>query len=125
MSLTFGVAGLLLAGVGVYGVTSFMVQRRMKEFGIRIALGATPRDVLRHVLRQGAWQLLIGLAAGTLAGWALSQPLKQVLAGIAQPSGLSVYIIVFSCIAFAMALALWWPARRAAKADPIAALRAE
>jgi predicted permease len=125
LTLVFGVSALLLAAVGVYGVTSFAVQRRTREFGVRMALGARPLDVLALVFKQGALQLLVGLFAGTFGGWLISRPLMHVLASMAEPTGPLVYLLVFSCVGISMAYALWWPARRAAKVDPLVALRYE
>ena len=125
LTLVFGISALLLAGVGVYGVTSFAVERRTREFGVRMALGARPSDVLRLVFKQGAWQLAIGLVAGTLGGLIISRPLMSVMAGMAEPAGPFVYLLVFTCVVAAMAYALWWPARRAAKVEPMVALRYE
>ncbi len=125
LSLIFGVSGLLLAAVGVYGVTSFSVRRRIREFGIRIAIGATPRDLLRLVFKQGGRQLGIGLGIGALVGAALSVPLLHAMAALAKPPGVSNYLMVFGGVAIAVVVALWWPARRAARVDPITALRAE
>jgi putative ABC transport system permease protein len=122
----FGASGLLLAAVGIYGVTSFTVQRRTREFGVRLAIGARPRDLLALVFKQGLRQLAIGLVVGTVAGWMLSQPLANLMARMSGgPPGLGAYLLVFSGVALALAFALWLPARRAAKVDPMVALRCE
>ncbi len=125
LALAFGASGMLLAAVGVYGVTSFGVQRRTREFGVRMALGAKPSDLLALVFRQGLRQLALGLVAGSVAGWYFGRPLARTAAQIAGPPGLDAYLVVFAGVALALALALWWPARRAARIDPMVALRCE
>ncbi len=125
LALTFGASGLLLAAIGIYGVTSFAVQRRTREFGLRMALGAQPADVLRHVLRQGLKQCAAGLAAGGLLGWAASKPLLGVTGSVLAPPGVMVYLALLASVGTAVLLALWLPARRATKVDPLVALRAE
>jgi ABC-type antimicrobial peptide transport system permease subunit len=109
----------------VYGVTSFAVQRRTREFGVRMALGAKPADLLALVLRQGARQLALGLIAGSAAGWFLSRPLTRVVSRIVGPPRLETYVVVFAIVGLTLAFALWWPARRAAKVDPMVALRCD
>ena len=125
LALVFGISGLVLAAIGVYGVTSFTVQRRTREFGLRMALGATRGDVLRLVLRNGLGQCALGLAAGALAGWLLGQPLQAALARELATSSSIMYAIVCGSVTLAVLAALWWPARRATRVDPIVALRAD
>lgn len=125
LGLAFGISALFLAAVGVYGVTSFAVQRRTHEFGIRLALGAKPADLLGFVFRQGGQQLALGLAVGGLLGWAGRRPVSKALSSVVEPGGAMVHLLVLAVIAMAVAVALWFPARRAARVDPMAALRAE
>lgn len=125
LALIFGAGALLLAAIGVYGVTSFSVQRRTREFGIRVALGATRKDLIRLVIGQGGRQLLTGLSSGALVGAVLCVPLLRVMAALARPPGPFTYLAVIAGIALIVSVALWWPARRAAAADPLLALRAE
>jgi hypothetical protein len=125
LAFAFGASGLLLAAVGVYGVTSFAVHRRMREFGVRLALGAKPADLLTLVFREGLGQLVVGLVVGSAAGWFMGRPMAGMVTRIAGAQGIGFYVVVLVALAFALALALWWPARRAAKVDPMVALRAE
>ncbi|HWA27372.1 MAG TPA: ADOP family duplicated permease [Lacunisphaera sp.] len=125
LALAFGLGALLLAAVGIYGVTLFAVQRRTREFGVRLALGAQPGQVMRLVMRGGLTQCVAGIVAGGAAGWALSRPLESILANIQAPVSGLVYLTVAGAIVVVVLLALWWPARQAARSDPMSALRAE
>jgi putative ABC transport system permease protein len=124
----FGGVAMLLAAVGLYGVTAFSVSRRTQEFGIRAALGAGHRDILLLVLRQGGAQLLIGTVTGLgltltlvrLGGATLSGFLYRV-----DPYDPLVYGAVIALLGAAMLLACLAPARHAAKVDPLVALRSE
>ena len=120
-----GAMGLLLALVGLYGLVSYAVNRRTKEFGIRIAIGANSGSVLRMVMRQGAWLALSGLAIGV----ALSVLAGTVLKG-ALPGGLgALHFITILLVAPALLavtlLAAYIPARRASRVDPVKSLRYE
>lgn len=123
LSLFSGIA-LLLAALGVYGVLAFSVAQRASEFGIRVALGATPGDIAGLVLRQGLRLVVIGLAAGLAGYLALSRIVAQLLYGVsaADPLTLALAPLVLAAVAIAACLL---PARRATKVDPIVALRAE
>jgi predicted permease len=123
LSLFSGVA-LLLAALGVYGVLAFSVAQRTSEFGIRLALGATARDIASLVLRQGSILVVIGVAAGLAGYLALSQIVAQLLYGVAatDPLTLAIAPLILALVALAACLL---PARRATKVDPIVALRAE
>jgi putative ABC transport system permease protein len=121
-----GVGALLLAAVGVYGVISFSVRVRMREFGVRLALGATPADIVRHVLRQGWRQISIGLVLGVLLAAGLSILMRSLFAGLGTSTYNGwIYLAVVVLLATVGLAALWLPARRAAAADPLVALRAE
>ena len=120
----FALLGLLLAAIGLYGVISNLVAQRTSEFGIRMALGAKPRDVLGLVLRQGVWLTLIGLVIGSVLAVALNLAMK---ASMPRVGGLDpVTISLVALILFGVALfACWLPARRATRINPVEALRAE
>jgi ABC-type antimicrobial peptide transport system permease subunit len=121
---TFGGIGLVLAIVGLYGVMSFMVSRRTREIGIRMAMGARPGTVERLILGQGMVLTLIAVALGWPAAWMLSRLAASFLYGI-QPHDAFTFAVV-PPILFMIALAACWiPARRAASIDPLQALRAE
>jgi putative ABC transport system permease protein len=123
LSLFSGVA-LLLAVLGVYGVLAFSVAQRTSEFGVRLALGATPGDIARLVLRQGAQLVLIGIATGLAGYLALSQVVGKLLFGIAptDPATLALAPVVLCLAALAACLL---PVRRALRVNPLEALRAE
>lgn len=117
----FGVTGLLLAAIGIYGVTSFTVARKRREIGIRIALGARPEDIIRAVLRQSTGWLGLGLLLGLGGGVLLSRLLASILYGV---SPLDPWTFAAMPL-FLLAVALWAayvPARRAAFLDPMRAL---
>ena len=120
----FAFFGLLLAGIGLYGVLSFLVAQRTREFGVRITLGATTGQIVGATLRQAARWTLAGMAAG----WALSAALARLARGALfrispfDPASLAVAALMLTAAA---ALAAWRPARRAAGVDPAVSLREE
>jgi putative ABC transport system permease protein len=118
----FGALGLLMAGVGTYGVVSYTVSLRLREVGIRMALGAQAQHVLGMVLRQGAALACAGLLAGLLASLALTRFLGSLLFEVSplDPATSSAVALLLSGAALA---ATWLPARRATRVDPLAALR--
>lgn len=124
MAAVFAVVTLFLGSVGVYGVTSLAVSRRTREFGVRMALGATLGQVLGMVLAQGGRQIVIGLAFGLTGGFLLTRPLLDVF-GTGVMNNPFVYLVVAGVTALVSLGALWIPARRAAQIDPMIALRTD
>jgi predicted permease len=118
----FALSALALAAFGIYGVTAFSVATRTQEIGVRMALGARPGDVLRLVLGQGARQVLAGIALGGLGALALTRVLRGLLYGVTAADPLTYACVVALLVIVALA-ALYFPARRAAKVDPMVALR--
>jgi predicted permease len=122
--VVFGVFALLLAAIGVFGVVSYVVERRMKEFGIRLALGARPMDVWCAVTLQSVSPALAGLAEGTLAALALERVVTASVFGWQSSSVLALSLVAATLVAVTVAAAAL-PARRAMRTDPVATLRAE
>ena len=120
----FGVIALLLAIAGVYGVKAYAVERRHREIGIRMAVGAQPGDVLRLFLTQGLRQIATGLAVGTVLALAVGQALSAILYRVSplDPLVLGGAVAVLAATAV---LATWIPARRATRVDPCTVLRAD
>jgi predicted permease len=123
LAIFAGIA-LLLAAIGIYGVVSYLVAERTHEIGIRMALGAQTRDVLKLVVKQGLTLVIIGIAIGLIAAFGLTRLMKSLLFGVSTTDPLTFAIIVLSLIIVAL-LACWTPARRAAKVDPLLSLRHE
>lgn len=119
-----GLVGLLLAAIGIYGVTSYAVSHRTREIGIRVALGASHTSVLRLILRQGLTLAAFGVALGVLFAAAGSRLLENLLFGV---QGLDPFTFAAACLLFIVVslVATYLPARRAALVDPMAALRAD
>jgi predicted permease len=118
----FGLLALVLATVGLYSVIRYAVSQRTRELGVRMALGAQPRDVERMVLSEGMRLALAGLAAGLAGAFAVTRFLESQLLGVSATDPL-VFAGVALLLAGVCALASWLPARRAAAVDPMAALR--
>ncbi len=119
---SFGALALALAVIGVYGVVSFGVGRRTREFGVRIALGADPGVIRRMVLKEGCVLLVAGFALGFLGSWGVSSFLESLLFGVKPGDPLTAAVVVVVVSAATLA-ACWVPARRATRVDPAAALR--
>lgn len=122
--MSFAGMALLLAAIGSYGVLAFEVSRRTREIGIRAAIGATRGQIIGLFLRQGLWKAGFGIAAGLAGAAALSRFVTGLLFEV-QPVDPLVYAAVALVLATVAAVASWLPARRAAKVDPVIALRAE
>jgi ABC-type antimicrobial peptide transport system permease subunit len=120
----FAFLGLVLAAIGLYGLLAIQVSRREREFGIRSALGATARQIIQIVARQGASLLSLGFTAGALATYGVVRLGQNQWAAMPTPSFIS-WIGAAFVLSGAVALACWLPARRAARVDPAVALRAE
>jgi predicted permease len=120
----FAVTALILAAVGLYGVTSYMVAQRTREFGIRLALGAEAGDILRMVLRKSLVLTGIGIGVGVVASLALSKVMASVIYGVSERDPLTL-AIAGPVLAAAALLASFFPARRATRVPPAIALRAE
>jgi putative ABC transport system permease protein len=118
----FAGAALLLAGVGIYGVVAYSVTERTHELGIRIALGAQPRDIFRLVVGQGLILILIGVGIGLAAAFALTRLMSGLLYGIS-PTDPTTFITISLLLAAVALLASYIPARRATKVDPMLSLR--
>jgi predicted permease len=120
----FAALALLLAAIGTYGVIAYSVSQRIHEFGVRMALGARPRDVVRSVLANGMKLAIAGTGIGVVLGLALSRLLGSLLYGVSAEDPLAVGATCVITIAVA-ALACYVPAMRATRADPMTALRAD
>jgi ABC-type antimicrobial peptide transport system permease subunit len=120
----FGAFALLLASIGLHGVTAYSVSRRTNEIGVRMALGAEPKQVLWLVQRQVAWLGIAGLIVGVPLGFAASPLLSSLLFGVA-PSDPRTMVVAAAVMLSVALLAGYLPARRAARMNPLAALRRE
>ncbi|MBV8206241.1 MAG: ABC transporter permease [Acidobacteria bacterium] len=119
-----GGLGLLLAAVGLYGLMAFLVGSRTQEIGIRMAVGALPRQVFRMILGRALWLAGIGIMVGIFGAFAVTRALQSLLYGVSANDGLSYAISTAVLITVAVAAA-WVPALRAARLDPLDALRQE
>jgi putative ABC transport system permease protein len=120
----FGVLGLVIAAVGIYGVMAYVVAQRTNEIGVRMALGATRGNVVSMVLRRAAMLMLLGLGIGAVGAWYLSAGVKSFLFEV-QPNDIGIFAAALAVLASAGLLASALPARRAASVDPLIALRSE
>jgi len=119
-----GLVALVLAALGVYGVMSYVVNQRTREFGVRLALGATSRDLLGMILREGMIMAAVGTVAGLGLAFLAARGLTAVLYGV-DPFDPMVFAGVPLLLAAVMLLACWLPARRATRVNPVEALRSE
>ena len=121
---SFGIAALLLAVIGIYGVLSYSISRRVQEIGIRMALGASRGNIYRFAMIEAMQPVALGLAAGIAASMFAGYLIKSLLYGTA-PVSLTLTMMTVITFAIAAALAAFLPARRAASVDPMQALRSE
>jgi hypothetical protein len=118
----FGLIAVLLAGVGIYASLAFAIRQRTAEIGVRVALGAVPRDVAAMVVRQGLAVIVPGLAVGLLAALALSGALRSLLFRVA-PTDAATFAVAAAVVAIAGLAGCAGPAWRATRVDPVVALR--
>lgn len=124
LAAIFAAIALALAAVGIYGVISYSVVQRKKEIGIRMALGATPDDILRWIVRQALVLTVVGVAIGLAGHFALSRVIRGLLYGTS-PSDTSTWLGSAVLLGLIAVVASYIPARRAMRSDPVTALRAE
>jgi predicted permease len=117
-----GLLGLFIAVVGVYGVVSYAATQRTREVGVRMALGATPADVLKLILRQGLRMIAAGVVAGAILGWLLTRAMSHIFHG---DTGVLVFFIAAALLSVVALVACYVPAWRATRVDPMIALRYE
>jgi ABC-type antimicrobial peptide transport system permease subunit len=122
--IAFAVVAVVLAAVGLYGVISYMVGQRTRELGLRMALGAREQDVLTLVLRHGTWLTALGVGVGVAGIVAMQRVLTQFLFGVSATDPPTIVVITGLLAGIAL-IAVLVPARRAARTDPMAALRCE
>jgi putative ABC transport system permease protein len=120
----FALLALLLAGIGVYGVMGYMVAQRRREIGVRLALGAKPRDVVTMIMGNSLWLTLAGVVAGMAGALALSGVLAGFVYSVS-PLDPATYAGAVGLLAAVAALSAYWPSRRAARMDPLVVLRDE
>jgi putative ABC transport system permease protein len=120
----FAALALAIAAVGIYGVVSYAVSRRTHEIGIRMALGATPRDALKLVIRQGMLLALIGVGLGLAGALALTRVMRGLLFNMSATDPATFVGVALLLVAVAL-IASYIPARRATKVDPLQSLRQE
>jgi predicted permease len=120
----FGAMGLVLGALGIYGVLAYLVSQRTREIGVRLALGARPRDLLNMVVGRGLRLAGLGVAIGLAASFVLTRLMQGVLYGVTPTDPLTFTGVALALLSVA-AFASWLPARRATRVDPLVALRAE
>ena len=120
----FGVGALALALTGVYGLVSYAVSQRTREIGVRMALGASPREVRWSVVREGVTLALVGTGFGILVAYAFSRALAAAFFGIAAVEA-GAFVATAAALVGSVAAASWIPGRAATRVDPVEALRRE
>jgi ABC-type antimicrobial peptide transport system permease subunit len=121
---TFAALALMIASVGLYGLLSFTVAQRTREIGVRIALGAPQANILNLILHRALLLVVIGLAAGGTLAWFATTLARGYIYGVQAHDAFTFTAVIF-VLAISAFVAAWLPARRAAKVDPILALRSE
>jgi macrolide transport system ATP-binding/permease protein len=124
LASVLGALGMLLAGLGIYGVLSYSVSQRLREIGIRLALGAQTKDVLRLIVGHGLRLALLGAAVGALVSVMARRGMSSLLFGISATDPVT-FVVVLCVVTLAAAFAAYIPARRAMRVDPMTALRHE
>ena len=122
MFATFALIALALSAVGLYAVTAYSVTQRTREIGLRVALGARPGQVQWLILRLALWQLAIGLLIGVAGALGVGQLLQSLLVQTS-PTDPTTLVSIVALLMSVAVLACLWPARRAARLDPMVALR--
>jgi len=120
----FAALALVLAMIGIYGVMAYAVSQRTHEIGIRVALGAQRKNILRTILREGASLAVLGVAIGTASALVLSRTLAGLLFGV-RGTDLGTFVTVAALLLGVALAACYIPARRAMRVDPMVALRYE
>jgi putative ABC transport system permease protein len=120
----FAIIAFFLAALGLYGILAYSVEQRVREIGVRVALGANKREIFRLIIGNGMRLALVGTAVGVPAALALTRLMGGMLSGITSADPLT-YIAVVGMLLGSALLASYLPARRATRVDPIVALRAE
>jgi putative ABC transport system permease protein len=120
----FGTLGLVLAAIGIYGVTSYTVQQRRHEIGVRVALGASPGNVLAMIVRRSAWLSIAGITIGMVIALAGAGLMRKLLFGVA-PHDRTTFVAIAAILAVVGTLGALFPALRATRIDPVTALRGE